>query len=131
MLPTTNSARPSNPWLSKGTKHLFNSSTQRLPSNAASNPIKLNESSHLSNRRDYYILPDPVTDISQNEMNLSLLHELVCSLEMDQDKILRREGKLVDQTVMEGFSTVGIVNDGNHCYQNSIFQVSIRFFSWL
>ena len=117
------STRPTNPWLTKGSKHLFNSSTQRLPSNVNVNPMAVNEISRQSGRRDYFIHPDGKRDQLLTEDVLTTLHTVVSSINMDSDVVTKRDGELVDFSIMKGFDTIGIGNEGNNCYQNSIFQV--------
>ena len=117
------STRPTNPWLTKGSKHLFDSSTQRLPCNANVNPVTMNESISQNGRRDYFIHPDAKRDKTMTDELLSILNTVTSSISMNADMIRKENGELVDHSIMKGFNTIGIGNEGNYCYQNSIFQV--------
>ena len=120
-------ARPTNPWLTKGSKHLFNSSTQRPASNANVNPMAMSESSRQSGRRDYFIHPDVKRDQIMTEELLSTLHTVIGSISMDLDVVTKQNDELVSLSIMKGFDTIGIGNEGNNCYQNSVFQVFHSF----
>ena len=41
------------------------------------------------------------------------------------DMICREGDGMTDFGVFEGYETVGFVNEGNNCYQNSVIQVTV------
>ena len=45
--------------------------------------------------------------------------------------ICMQNEEITDYSVFEGYETVGFMNEGNHCYQNSVLQVIVSFWhSW-
>ena len=42
------------------------------------------------------------------------------------DMICKEGDEMTDFGVFEGYETVGFVNEGNSCYQNSVIQVTVR-----
>ena len=87
----------------------------------------MNESNRQSGRRDYFIHPDVERDTIRTEELMSTLHTVISSISMDLDVITRQNDELVNLSIMKGFDTIGIGNEGNNCYQNSVFQVFHSF----
>ena len=118
---------PVNPWLTKGTKHLFDSSTSKPPPNAnvSLHPNIAASPSSLCKRnvKDVFIHASSTGKQQDDGQRITSFNNRLCTLCSNFDTICIENGELVDPRVFTGFRTVGFDNEGNNCYQNSIFQV--------
>lgn len=115
------SGQVSNPWISKGTKHLFSDSHC---SSTYADPVVTN-SHETGVQKDYFIHSTAKNEQSVDESQLTKLHLFMESLRSHMDQITEENGAAVDSSVLEGFATIGFENEGNYCYQNSIIQVIV------
>lgn len=122
--------KPINPWLSRGTSRLFQGDAKRSPSTSVPKP-ELNKQPIVYDKKptlvDYFIHPSPTEEKCLNE-SLSQVRSYIEHIENDIDLICREEEGVTDFRVFDGFETVGFVNEGNNCYQNCVFQVTVRIF---
>ena len=118
---------PVNPWLTKGSKHLFDSSTAKLSPNAnvSLHPNTSSAPSFLGKRnvKDVFIHASSAGKQLDDEQHIIAFNNRLCTLCSNLDNICIEDGELVDPRVFTGFQTVGFDNEGNNCYQNSVFQV--------
>ena len=111
-----------NPWLTKGSSHLFKGTDAKQPINDIS-CVEPQSPFNNSAVKDYSIRPSSKQPLSDPEERLSMarsfLHQIMNSIKSSSlDSLLS-----FDYTVFENYSTVGLANEGNNCYQNSVIQV--------
>lgn len=61
-----------------------------------------------------------------DEQRITAFNNRLCTLCSTGDAICVEDGELVDPHVFTGLRTVGFDNEGNNCYQNSVFQVPLH-----
>lgn len=111
--------KKSNPWISKGTKHLFDDSCI-APVNAQPSVIS---SQDAGVHKDLFIHSKAKSGERWSESDLSVIRIYLESIRSQIQVLTEKDGKTVDSGVLDGFATIGFDNDGNYCYQNSILQV--------
>ena len=120
--------KPTNPWLSKGTSSLFQGVAKRAPETSTPKP-EMNKQSIVYDKKptltDYFIHPSSNEEEGLNE-SLSQVRSYIENIEGDMDMICKEGDEMTDFGVFEGYETVGFVNEGNNCYQNSVIQVKVR-----
>ena len=126
--PTVCLMKPTNPWLSKGTSSLFQGVAKRAPETSTPKP-EMNKQSIVYDKKptltDYFIHPSSNEEEGLNE-SLSQVRSYIENIEGDMDMICKEGDEMTGFGVFEGYETVGFVNEGNNCYQNSVIQVKVR-----
>ena len=112
------------PWLSKGSGHILRANVPKPPSNVAppssANPI----SGAPAMFRDYTIHYSQTTEEESAEDCLNALRNYVFCVKDNPSMILEDNGKATDSSIFDDYETVGLVNECNNCYQNSVLQVA-------
>ena len=79
---------------------------------------------------DYFLQSCTKSSISLEEC-LTETKTIIEDIERDMNTICMQNEEITDYSVFEGYETVGFMNEGNHCYQNSVLQVIVSFWhSW-
>ena len=115
------SVKISNPWISKGTKHLFGDSCSS-PVNSNPNVLSVQDTGV---QKDLFIHSTAKVGETVSESDLYLIRVFLESFQSQIQQMTDEDGKMIDSSVLDGFATIGFVNEGNYCYQNSILQVFI------
>ena len=115
------SVKISNPWISKGTKHLFGDSCSS-PVNSNPNVLSVQDTGV---QKDLFIHSTAKVGETVSESDLYLSRVFLESFQSQIQQMTDEDGKMIDSSVLDGFATIGFVNEGNYCYQNSILQVFI------
>ena len=113
----------SNPWVSKGTKHLFGDS-HSPPVNSNPNVFCAQETGI---HKDFFIHSTAKSGEMVSESDLYLIRIFLESLQSQMQQVREKDGKVIDSGVLDGFTTIGFENEGNYCYQNSVLQVIVLF----
>ena len=112
-----------NPWLAKGSMHILEKNSPKVP------PSPETSASPICVCTETKVFQEYNVRFQTMEENLSVsvvedsLRSYVTSVTNDLSIILENEGKLTDSSVMSECKTVGLVNECNNCYQNSVIQV--------
>lgn len=111
---------PENPWLTKGTAHI-------LKSGKSANPPQTQEtiqsSKKESNYKEYSVESKDFVATTSPQESLLSVSQYVDSL---KTLLNQMDSIKADFSVFENYSFVGLINEGNNCYQNCIIQVSFR-----
>ena len=111
------------PWLSKGSSHILRANTPKPPPNAtlpsSANPI----SGAPAMFRDYTIHYSHTAEEESVEDCFNALRNYVFCVKDNPSMILEDNGKATDSSILDEYETVGLVNECNNCYQNSVLQV--------
>ena len=127
MSPREASTKPPNPWLTKGSSQLFSRGSLKSPVHSAPqvHPHSIDEDGKQS-YSDYFIQSSGKSSVSLEEC-LTETKAIMEDIEKDMNAICMQNEKTTDSSVFEGYETVGFMNEGNYCYQNSVLQVSVLF----
>lgn len=118
-----------NPWLSKGSSHILKSNSPKTPPpNEVSIPPTF-PNSDIKGYQEYNIRFHAAERDLSVEVIQDKLNNYLSSVSDDLSIILGKEDKRTDSSVMLKYKTVGLVNECNNCYQNSVIQVFIIFFT--
>ena len=111
---------PENPWLTKGTAHI-------LKSGKSVNPPQTHESIQLSkkesNYKEYSVQSKDFVSTTSPQESLLCVSQYVDSL---KTLLNQMDNIKADFSVFDNYSFVGLINEGNNCYQNCIIQVLSR-----
>ena len=112
-----------NPWLSKGSSHILKSNRPKVPPSPESSVSPISASYETKAFQEYDIRFQSLEEnCSVNEIQNSL-RDYISTVANDLTVILQNEDKLTDSSVLSEYKTVGLVNECNKCYQNSVIQV--------
>lgn len=117
------SVKPPNPWLTKGSSQLFSKGSLKSPVNSSPqvHPHSITGDNKQS-YSDYFLQSSPKSSISLEEC-LTETKAIIEDIEKDMNTICMQDEETTNYSVFEGYETVGFMNEGNHCYQNSVLQV--------
>lgn len=116
-----------NPWLSKGSSHILKSNRPKVPPSPENSVSPISASYETKAFQEYDIrFQSQEENLSVNGVQ-NLLRDYISAVANDVTTILQNEDKLTDSSVMSEYKTVGLVNECNNCYQNSVIQVCSSF----
>lgn len=116
-----------NPWLSKGSSHILKSNSPKVPPSPESFVSPISASYETKVFQEYDIRFQSLEENCSVNVIQNSLRDYISTVANDLTVVLKNEDKLTDSSVLSEYKTVGLFNECNNCYQNSVIQVCSFF----
>lgn len=116
-----------NPWLSKGSSHILKSNRPKVPPSPESFVSPISASYETKVFQEYDIRFQSLEENCSVNVIQNSLRDYISTVANDLTVVLKNEDKLTDSSVLSEYKTVGLFNECNNCYQNSVIQVCSFF----